>query len=298
MKKPANYFVVLLKDIGTLLGYSLLYILLTGCAHYVLYLVTHWDTPADFGTDKEGLGDVLFYKIAEIIVLLTFFAKRGTLRLNYNRILSLKPAKLLKGSRGFGYAALCIVFITGLMMAFGAVRLAYNPAFNGGEVLMFFLIFITVGFYEEFLMRGIWLEYLLKRHSTFTAVTVSSLVFAALHLGNNNVTLLAFVNLILAGITLAQLYLFTKNLWLAAFFHLGWNFFQGPVLGFAVSGLPMHSIFIQPGNTSPSLLNGGAFGLEGSVIETIVTGLMVAGMGMALWRRPKKLTKFNMGLSV
>jgi membrane protease YdiL (CAAX protease family) len=288
MKKPDSYLVVLLKDVGTLLGYGILFVLLVGCVQYSLYLATHWNTPGNFGSDEKSLGQMLLNRIAETVVLLAFFAKRRTLRLNYKRILRIRSTRFLKGNQGFGYAALSIFFITGVMMAFGAVKLSYNPNFSTANILLCFLLFIAVGFNEEFLMRGIWLEYLLKRHSTFVAVTISSLVFAALHLGNDNITLLAFINLILAGITLAQLYLFTKNIWLAAFFHLGWNFFQGPVLGFAVSGFPMQSIFFQSPNTGQILLNGGTFGLEGSVIETVVGSLMSVGMGVALWRAPKK----------
>jgi len=287
MKRTTNYFVVLLKDIWALLKYCILFALLVGCVQYSLYLATHWDTPGSFGSGEKGLDHELLSHIIQTLVLLAFFAKRGTLQLSYSRILSLQPTQFLKGNLGFGYAALVIIFITGVMIAFGAVRLSFNPAFSTAQILTYFLLFIAIGFNEEFLMRGIWLEYLLKRHSTFVAIAISSLVFAALHLGNPNVTLVAFINLILAGITLAQLYLFTKSIWLAAFFHLGWNFFQGPVLGFAVSGFSMQSIFFQPHNTGSTLLNGGAFGLEGSVIETVVTGLMAVGMGVALWRSPE-----------
>jgi len=296
-KELGSYLLILLKDFGTLFGYTFLFLLITGVAQYFMYCVAHWSMPGT-GFGSEGLGDDLFFKAAECIILLAFFARRRTLRLNYTRILHLKPALVLHANRGFAFATLSIVFITGLMMAFGAVHLAYNPAYSLREVLLYFLLFILVGFSEEFLMRGIWVEYLLKRHSKAIAVIISSLVFACLHLGNPGVTLLAFVNLILAGVILAQLYLFTKNLWLAVFFHLGWNFFQGPVLGFAVSGLPMHSIFLQPANITQNLLNGGSFGLEGSVIETMVTALMAVGLGVALWRRPKKHSSINTTLSV
>jgi len=288
MKKSANYLIILFKDIGVLFLYSLLYISLVGCVQYAFYLINHWDRPGDFPLPLQGPGDLLIDRLAETIVLLAYFAKHRKLQLNYRRILNLQLNKFLNGSMGFGYAALTILFITGIMMALGAVSLIYNPSFSVIEAIIYFLLFISVGFNEEFTMRGIWLEYLLKRHHTITAVTITSLVFAVLHLGNPNITLLAFFNLILAGVTLAQLYLLTRNIWLAAFFHFGWNFFQGPVLGFAVSGLPMHSVFIQPANNTNVLINGGAFGLEGSIIETIVTGTMAIVIGWVLWNSPAK----------
>lgn len=281
MKKYPSYFFVLLKDFGALFGYTLLCLIMMGCSEYLLFAVGHWNLNITGFGEKDAL-DSLFFKAADTIVLLTFYAKRRTLNLNYNRILSLKPAKFLKANQGIGFAALAIFFITGLMIALGAVHLAYNPAYSMAEISIYFLLFILVGINEEFLMRGIWTEYLLKRHSKVTAVAISSGVFAVLHLFNPDVTSLSFFNLILAGVLLSQLYMLTKNIWLAALFHLGWNFFQGPVLGFSVSGLPMHSIFIQPYKPIDNVINGGAFGLEGSVITTVVLLGITAWLGMQL----------------
>lgn len=262
------------KNFGLLLGYTIISLLLLVLVMYVMYAVVHGQLQSE-SYGPEGLGDDIFYKAAETIVLLTFFAKRGTLKLNYRRILNTKPAILLKAGNGIVLAVVALLFITGVMLVFDAVHLTYNPSYSIMQIGLYFVLFVLVGFSEEFLIRGVWLEYLSKHHSRVTAIITSSLVFACLHLANNGITWLSFVNLFLAGVCLAQIYLLTKNIWLATFFHLGWNFFQGPILGFAVSGLPMASVFVQPAQHTANMINGGAFGLEGSILDTVVSLVII-----------------------
>jgi membrane protease YdiL (CAAX protease family) len=289
MNKSRNYPLLLLKDLGALLGYSLIYIALVGFSEYLLFEAVHWGENVVFPGSVQ-IFDHLLFKAIDVIVLLTFFAKRKTLNLNYSRILRLDKRSILNASWGIVFSALSIFIITAIMIACKAVNLIYNPSYSTSGVILSFILFILVGFGEEFLMRGIWMEYLLKRHSKFTAVALSSGIFAALHLMNPNVTALSFLNLILAGVLLAQLYLLTKNIWLATLFHLGWNFFQGPVLGFAVSGLPMQSVFSQTVKGGHNFINGGAFGLEGSIIDTGVAVVTITLLALLIYRKTAKTT--------
>ena len=66
-----------------------------------------------------------------------------------------------------------------------------------------------------------------------------------------------------------QGYIYTRNLWFAIFFHLSWNFLQGPVLGFPVSGLKLPAL-LQVTITGEDLLTGGKFGFEGSIIQSLL----------------------------
>jgi hypothetical protein len=54
-------------------------------------------------------------------------------------------------------------------------------------------------------------------------------------------------------------------LWFGIFFHFSWNFFQGPVFGYEVSGLGLESI-IQQTLMGPTIFTGGPFGFEGSLL--------------------------------
>jgi hypothetical protein len=53
-------------------------------------------------------------------------------------------------------------------------------------------------------------------------------------------------------------------------FHLSWNFVQGPILGFAVSGHAEKGVF-QANSIAADVLTGGKFGAEGSILVAFFT---------------------------
>ena len=102
----------------------------------------------------------------------------------------------------------------------------------------------------------------------YVALVLSSLLFAILHIFNPNTSAIGMINLFLAGILLGVSYIYTKNLWFPVALHFSWNFFQGPVFGFHVSGLDMNAIIIQKPQEE-QLFSGGTFGFEGSILATV-----------------------------
>jgi uncharacterized protein len=127
-----------------------------------------------------------------------------------------------------------------------------------------------IAFSEELVFRGYVLGNLLESTpNKWVALIVSAILFAAFHFTNPGIYALAFVNLFVAGLLLGINYVYTKNLWFSFLFHLSWNFFQGPILGFRVSGLPQPSL-LQAETKGDMLITGGDFGLEGSILTTAV----------------------------
>lgn len=133
------------------------------------------------------------------------------------------------------------------------------------EILVIFFIFVMVGWSEELLSRGYHLQTLESGLNTFWAVLLSSAVFGALHLGNPNATWISAVGILLAGIFLSYGYLRTRQLWLPIGLHIGWNFFEGAVFGFPVSGLDIYPLTRITIN-GPELWTGGAFGPEAGLV--------------------------------
>jgi len=144
------------------------------------------------------------------------------------------------------------------------------------NTLLFFIIFIMVGWNEELLSRGYHLQTIASGLNLFWGVMISSAVFGLLHLGNPNSTVVSVVGIFLAGVFFAYAYLRTKQLWLPIGLHLGWNFFEGVVFGFPVSGLEIYPL-TRIEVTGPVLWTGGAFGPEAGliVLPSLVLGALL-----------------------
>ena len=108
---------------------------------------------------------------------------------------------------------------------------------------------------------------------------------------NPGLTILAFLNLLLIGIFLSLYVIKTNDIWGAAGYHSMWNFVQGTFYGISVSGTNVGSAVlsseIKPGNI---FLTGGKFGMEGSIVATVVMAAVLV-LGMLYYNR--KETKQN-----
>ncbi|HKJ34165.1 MAG TPA: hypothetical protein VKA34_20200, partial [Balneolales bacterium] len=69
-------------------------------------------------------------------------------------------------------------------------------------------------------------------------------------------------NIMAAGVMLALPFILTGRLSMSIGIHMAWNFFQGGVFGFAVSGLPFRYSILQITHNGPLLWTGRFFGPE------------------------------------
>jgi len=129
-------------------------------------------------------------------------------------------------------------------------------------------LFIFVAVAEEVFTRGYILRNLVVSFNKYVALIISALVFCVMHLANPDITLLSLIILFLSGIVLGLSYLFTKNLWFPIALHFSWNFFQGTVFGFNVSGMKIYKL-IETKYTLANSWNGGLFGFEGSIVAVL-----------------------------
>ena len=160
-------------------------------------------------------------------------------------------------------------------------------------ILLPILYFIAVGVNEELLSRGYQLKNMSEglnfaafgpRGALLLAVFASSAVFGLLHLGNPNTTALSTINIVMAGFLLAAGYVLTGQLAISIGLHITWNFFQGNVFGFPVSGLEFfQTTFIATDQSGPQLWTGGAFGPEAGLLTPVAT--LVGVLLIILWVR-------------
>jgi membrane protease YdiL (CAAX protease family) len=153
-------------------------------------------------------------------------------------------------------------------------------------VLSFLVVFIFVGWNEELLSRGYHLQTIASGLNLFWGVIISSAIFGLLHLGNPNATWVSAAGIFFAGVFLAYGYIRTKQLWLPIGLHIGWNFFEGVVFGFPVSGLADIYKLIRIQVHGPEIWTGGAFGPEAGLI--VLPALLVGALLIYLYtlRRP------------
>lgn len=140
----------------------------------------------------------------------------------------------------------------------------------------YLLAFIIQGFSEELVMRGFFMNAYAARKGMFAAIIVNSVVFAMLHLGNDGVSVLAMINLILAGIVFSLMAAYFDNIIVCSAAHSMWNFAQGNLFGVLVSGIYLPSTVMRFQNV-PGMdwLSGGAFGLEGGIAVTVIEILSI-----------------------
>ena len=157
----------------------------------------------------------------------------------------------------------------------------------GGQTLLFFAIFILVGFSEELLSRGYQLQTITSGLNLFWGLAISSAIFGGLHLSNPNATWVSAVGIFCAGLFLAYGYVRTGQLWLSIGLHLGWNFFEGIVFGFPVSGLATYPL-IHISVSGPEAWTGGAFGPEAGLV--VLPALALGAILIHLYTRSRLKT--------
>jgi len=155
----------------------------------------------------------------------------------------------------------------------GSAHLSASALVAIGTVLLELAI---VAWWEELVFRGYLFQNTTAGLGLWWSIVILSLLFGLLHGMNPNATVLSTILIAVTTPQLIYAYLKTGQLWLPIGLHLGWNFFQASVFGFAASGQSSPTMISQS-PVGPDWLSGGAFGAEGSILIFPVTLLsMVA----------------------
>ncbi|MBS5449880.1 MAG: CPBP family intramembrane metalloprotease [Coriobacteriia bacterium] len=211
----------------------------------------------------------------------------GDLGFSRPRALRHYGAGLLVGLVSFGA-------VFALALATGAVSSAsLNPTVFVGGLVILFVGYMVQSMGEETLARGLLCGSVAARYPRIFAIALSSVFFSVTHGMNSGISLVAMVNITIVGVALALMYLVTRNLWVCGGFHCAWNFVQGPLFGISVSGNPTDptTLLISEVGSGSSLLTGGTFGLEGSLLTTGVLLIVVVGFAWYAVRTSKQQTE-------
>jgi membrane protease YdiL (CAAX protease family) len=196
-----------------------------------------------------------------------------------------------------GALLITTIFLVELELGWVKVTGAFET-YGGGATFVISILFpaayfVCVGFSEEMVSRGYQLKNAAEglnypalgpRRAILLAWVLSSVFFGVLHADNPNATPTSTLNIVLAGLMLGFGYVLSGELAIPIGLHITWNFFQGAVYGFPVSGRgPFGATFLATEQGGPDLWTGGSFGPEGGVLGPAA---MLLGMSLiALWTR-------------
>ncbi len=189
--------------------------------------------------------------------------------------------------KGFDYIIGAVIAVLLLAVIVGASYLTSALSFNFITTSVdplyltaLFVAFFIQSFAEEVLCRGFLLKSLEKKAGLPLAIFVSSTAFALPHLPSMLEADFAFavigiLNLYLVSVVFSLLYMLRANIYVVAGLHCVWNFVLNGVMGLSVSGSNSNENALMNFTVnSESILNGGVYGLEASVITTVVLGVV------------------------
>lgn len=187
---------------------------------------------------------------------------------------------------GFVLSGFMVGLFFTVLLAFGMLEIEEIGWTSSGFLpileifLLLFGVGLATGYSEELAFRGYILQNLGEGIGLVWAVVVSCILYGLMHMPNPNSTLLSGVIIAILGFLRIFGWLRTGQLWLSIGMHAGWNFFQGPILGFSVSGFGSQSL-IQHTISGPNWMTGGSFGPEAGIV--VVPVVLLALIVMFLW---------------
>lgn len=235
--------------------------------------------------DLSGLPFLAFNEVIEVITISAsvylarrILDKRSFASLGF-KVDGQSIADVMLGI-GITFVIMGSIFITESLLGWltlNAFAWSVEPVQNiVTQLLLFFVVFVVVAWNEELMSRGYHLQTIASGSNLWWGLIFSSAIFGLLHLGNPHATWISAAGIFFAGLFLGFAYVRTRQLWLPIGLHIGWNFFEGVIFGFPVSGLDIYHL-VRTTVSGPVLWTGGDFGPEAGLI---VLPAIAAGVGL------------------
>lgn len=289
-----NNILIHLKEAGMLLLEIILYIVLSLGLGFVFIFMSEAIT--GYGLDFTSSSDIDPWKglVSEYLPLLigAMLSLYLIHTLFFNRSWHLTGFVPAGVTSQFGIGALIASTMLGIgflaLWLFQLLRID-NIDWNPISLLGFFIFFLIQSTYEEVVTRAYLIPTIERRYGVWPALILSSLLFTLLHGSNPNVNWVGLLNIFLAGMILGMLFIRFRTIWAPIGMHSFWNFLQGSVLGFEVSGMGVYSL-IDTTEVGNDLITGGAFGFEGSILSVV---FLLIGCGLVYIEKSTAFTTLS-----
>jgi membrane protease YdiL (CAAX protease family) len=187
-------------------------------------------------------------------------------------------------SVGIGIGSLQIALIVSLISLSSGVQFTVNTEVLTSTLFMGFYVFLFSVLMEEILFRGFIFQRLLDGVGIWPAQISMAALFAIGHLTNPEVNpdtlIFATLDIALGAILFGLAYIKTKSLALPVGLHLGWNWTQGNIFGFSVSGYEQSGILNPTISEQPAWITGAGFGPEATLFAVLIDLAFI----ILLWR--------------
>jgi membrane protease YdiL (CAAX protease family) len=226
----------------------------------------------------------IFQAVGELIVFLVLLFLAWIMsRIEHRKVgvygLPLQRSALSSLIRGYflwGFLPLAVLLL--ILRALHAFYFGGVTALNVkilGWGLLWFVVFLLVGLFEEYMLRGYFLYTLADGIGFWPAAIIQAILFAAIHMGNGGETKIGIIAAGCFALFAAATLWRTGNLWLAVGAHAGWDWGQSYFFGVNDSGFQAPGHLLNPHvSQGPAWLTGGTVGPEGSVVTLILWALM------------------------
>ena len=208
----------------------------------------------------------------------------------YWKLIEKKPLSEMGLTKRFGnyfIGVLIGIFLLTVSVAFIVLtgNIEIQGVFKNANIPIIFLLFggfVIQGATEEFLCRGIVLQTLKEKTSLPIAIAVSTVMFiiphwSSLFAGEMIYGVIGVANLVLISIIFSLLTIRFKSIWAACGLHSFWNAILYSVFGLNLSGNDetVTAVFNMQ-SVGKNIWNGGEYGVEASIITTIVLSIAAA----------------------
>jgi membrane protease YdiL (CAAX protease family) len=236
-------------------------------------LVVQWAWAHDFGVG--GLWSMLLEEFGDLVVAVILALVLARIEQRAWKVYGLPPAQALGrlfwigALWGFAGVSLLLFALYGLhAFAFGHIVL------HGAHLVRFAtfwaVMFLLVGLFEEFLLRG-YLQFTLARGIGFwPAALVLSAGFGLIHLRNDGEHLPGILAAAFIGFLFCLTLRRTGNLWFAVGFHAAWDWGETFFYSVPDSGTVWRGHLLSSSLHGADWLTGGSVGPEGSVLCFVV----------------------------
>jgi membrane protease YdiL (CAAX protease family) len=165
------------------------------------------------------------------------------------------------------------ILLIWLLRGFSFGGLALHGSALWGYAVLWGLVFLVVGLFEEFLFRGYTQFTLASGIGFWPAATVISAVFGASHLRNTGEDIAGALSVFVIGMFFCLTLRRTGNLWFAVGLHASFDWGETFLFSVPNSGIVAPGHLLNSSFHGPVWLTGGTVGPEGSVMAFVVVAL-------------------------